>query len=307
MNLLQSSAKTKSRPTSQADRIFNILVYTVLLILFLAVAYPLIYVVSASVSDPAYVMTGKPLLFPVGINFDGYIALFEDWTILNGFKNSLIYTVLGTLANLILTTCCAYALSRRDLKGRRILSFILMFTIIFDAGIIPNYLVIRDFGLIFTRWALILPGAMNAWYVFIMKNFFQNNIPEELLEAAHLDGCSDLVFVTRIVLPLSGAIIAVVTLFVTVDYWGMFFYPLLYVNNPKLYPIQLVLREILMQSNLPLDMLSGLSSFDAGKLQLRTHSIKYALIVVSSLPLLIAYPFVQKYFVKGVLIGSIKG
>ena len=299
--------KLPTSARSFSDAVFYIIVYFILFIIFAVVAYPLIYVLSASISDPQYVLSGRPILWPVGLNFDGYAALFEDIMIVHGFSNSVLYTVSGTIINLFLTISCAYALSRKDLKGRNLIAFLLMFTIIFDAGIIPNYLVVKDTGIIFTRWAMILPGAMNAWYVFIARTYFQNNIPLDMLEAARLDGCDDFKFLLRIVLPVSGAIIAVITLFVAVDYWGMFFYALLYINKVEMHPIQLVLREILMQSDVSLDMLAGLSGYDAAKLQLRTYSIKYALIVVASVPLLVAYPFVQKNFVKGVMMGSIKG
>ncbi|HEY8457822.1 MAG TPA: carbohydrate ABC transporter permease [Actinopolymorphaceae bacterium] len=296
------------RPTrireSRSDQFFMIVTYVVLTLFLLAVLYPLIFIVSASVSDPLAVSSGQVWLWPVDLNFNGYEEILKHKPIVRGFANSLFYVVVGTLVNVTLTLLAAYPLSRRDLVGRNWFMMLFVFTMMFSGGLIPTYLVVHDLGLLNTRWALILPTAMAVWNVIITRTYYQVTIPHELLEAARIDGCDDIGFFWRIVIPLSKPIIAVNALFYAVGHWNQFFNALIYLTNEALFPLQLVLREILIQSNIDPTMA------DAAELARRRELrdlLKYCLIVVASIPPLLAYPFVQKHFVRGIMIGSLKG
>jgi multiple sugar transport system permease protein/putative aldouronate transport system permease protein len=288
-----------------ADRAFNVINYIVLALFLVSVAYPLIYVFSASFSDPRAVISGRMWLLPVDVTLDGYRAVFRNSRILTGFQNSLFYTVVGTFVSVILTILAAYPLSRHDLAGRNIIMFFFVFTLLFGGGLIPTYLVVRETGLLNTRWALIIPTALSVYNMIITRTFFQTTIPDELLEAAQLDGCSDFRFLRDVVIPLSGPIIAVNALFYAVAQWNQYFNALIYLTNPDLFPLQLILREILIQNQVDLTQIA-----DIDQLMQRQNLqdlLKYSLIVVASAPVLIIYPFVQKHFVRGVLIGSLKG
>ncbi len=288
-----------------ADRVFNIVNYIVLAFFLLSVAYPLIYVLSASFSDPRAVISGRMWLWPVDVTLDGYRAVFRNSRILTGFQNSLFYTVVGTFISVVLTILAAYPMSRRDLAGRNVLMFFFVFTLLFGGGLIPTYLVVRETGLLDTRWALIIPTALSVYNMIITRTFFQTTIPDELLEAAQLDGCSDFRFLRDVVIPLSAPIIAVNALFYAVAQWNQYFNALIYLTNPDLFPLQLILREILVQNQVDLTQIA-----DVDQLMQRQNLqdlLKYSLIVVASAPVLIIYPFVQKHFVRGVLIVSLKG
>lgn len=288
-----------------ADRAFSIVNYLILALFLVAVAYPLIYIFSASFSDPSAVISGEMWLWPVDVTLDGYRAVFRNSRILVGFQNSLFYTVAGTLVSVTLTILAAYPLSRRDLAGRNVIMFFFVFTLLFGGGLIPTYLVVREVGMLNTRWALIIPTALSVYNMIITRTFFQSTIPDELLEAAQIDGCSDFRFVRDVVIPLSGPIIAVNALFYAVGQWNQYFNALIYLTNPDLFPLQLILREILVQNQVDLTQIS-----DVDQLLQRQNLqdlLKYSLIVVASAPVLIIYPFVQKHFVRGVLIGSLKG
>lgn len=288
------------------DRMFNFIIYTVLSLFTLSVLYPLIYIVSASLSDPDAVMAGKVWLWPVHPTWDGYTAVFKNERILSGFGNSLFYTAAGTLVNVFMTILAAYPLSRKDLYGRNVLMLLFVFTSMFSGGLIPSYLVVKDLGMLNTVWSLIIPSALGVWNVIITRTYFQTNIPAELLEASQLDGCNDFQFVRKIVLPLSGPIIAVIALYYAVGHWNQYFNALIYLKTPNLYPLQLVLREILVQNNVDSAMLGG-DVMELARREGLRQLLKYSLIVVATFPLLIVYPFVQKHFVKGVMIGSLKG
>ncbi|MGN6031610.1 MAG: carbohydrate ABC transporter permease [Thermomicrobiales bacterium] len=287
------------------DRIFNIVNYTILMLFLVAVAYPLIYVVSASLSDPRAVISGKMWLWPVDITLEGYKAVFRNPKIVTGFRNSLFYTVSGTFISVVLTLLAAYPLSRRDLKGRGIIMGLFLFTMLFNGGLIPTYLTVRSLGIINTPFAMILPAALSVYQVIITRTFFQTTIPDELLEAAHLDGSSDFRFVRDNVIPLSMPIIAVNALLYAVGQWNSFFNALIYLTNQSLFPLQLILREILIQNQM--DMANFGDVAQQMQRQNLQDLLKYSLIVVASLPVLIIYPFVQKHFVRGVMIGSLKG
>lgn len=290
---------------SGSDRAFNIVNYVILSIALIVVLYPLIYVVSASFSSSYAVLSGKVWLWPVDPSLDGYKAVFKNKNILTGFQNTIFYTLAGTLINVIMTIMAAYPMSRGDFRGRNAFMLLFVFTMMFSGGLIPTYFVVKDLHLIDTVWAMLIPTALSVWNVIIMRTYFQTTIPHELLEASQLDGCNDFRFLLRIVIPLSGPIIAVIALFYAVGHWNQYFNAMIYLKDPHLYPLQLILRDILVQNEVKIDMLGDVKS--AAARQGLRELLKYSLIVVSSVPLLLIYPFVQKFFVKGVMIGSIKG
>jgi putative aldouronate transport system permease protein len=287
------------------DRIFMAFNYLVLTLLLVVILYPLLYVLGASFSSGQAIASGRFWLWPVDATLAGYEAIFKNRMVLVGFYNSLFYTVVGTLINVVMTILAAYPLSRPELPGRRIIAFVFFFTLLFSGGLIPTYLVVRDLDLLSTRWAMILPTALSVWNVLIARTFFENNIPRELREAAELDGCDDFNFLARIVLPLSGSILAVLALFYGVAHWNSYFNALVYLYDQSLWPLQLVLRDILVQNQIDPGMLIDAREM-AAKAQLR-EVLKYSLIVVATVPLLLVYPFVQQHFVKGVMLGSVKG
>ena len=290
---------------SLGDRSFTVVNYFFLCFMALIVLYPLIYILSASFSDSDAVISGRVWLWPVEPNVEGYKAIFKNGMIGTGFLNSLLYTAAGTAINVALTVLAAYPLSRHDFVGRTPLLFVFLFTMMFTGGLIPTYLLVQDLGLMDTRWALLLPTAMSVWNMIITRTYFQTTLPREMLEAAHLDGCSDFKYLWKIVIPLAGPILAVITLFYAVGHWNQYFNALLYLKSRDLLPLQIVLREILVQNQLDLSMLTDVE--EAAKREGLRELLKYSLIVVSSAPMLLIYPFVQKFFVKGIMIGSIKG
>lgn len=294
-----------SNPLS--DRIFYTVNYTLLSIFLLLVLYPFIYVISCSFSSGDALMRGAVWLLPVKPSLDGYKAVFSYTPIWSGYLNSLVYMAAGTLLNVVMTIMAAYPLSRKDLMGRKGFMFYFMFTMLFNGGLIPNFLLISRLGLMNTRLAIILPAAMSAFNVIVTRTFFSQTIPQDLLESAKIDGCSDVRFLVRIVVPLSGPIIAVIALWVAVAFWNSYFSALIYLNDDKLYPLQIVLRNILIVTT-QIDF--SKTSVDPKLLQQSQYMaqvLKYGTIIVGSVPLMILYPFVQKYFVKGVMIGSLKG
>ncbi len=297
----------KKRTRIRDDVGFNIVNYTILTVILLIVAYPLIYIVSASFSSTAAVMANRVWLWPVEPSLKGYEAVFNNKDILTGFGNSIFYTLAGTFVNLVVTLAAAYPLSRRDLRPRNFIMLVFSFTMFFAGGMIPSYLLVSNLGLLNTRWSVILPGALNVYNMIIARQFFASNIPTELLEASQLDGCSDFQFIFRVVVPLSGAIVAVLGLFFAVGHWNAYFSALLYIGDRKKYPLQVFLREILIQNTIDASMTGSVSIEDEVVKQGLEDLLKYSLIIVASVPVLIIYPFVQKYFVKGVMIGSIKG
>jgi putative aldouronate transport system permease protein len=289
---------------SFGDRVFMFFVYLFLLFCLLIVLYPLIYIVSASFSDPIAVTAGRVWLFPVDLTLRGYEVTFQNPQIITGYLNSLFYTVFGTLISVTLTVLIAYPLSRHDLYGGGLIMFLITFTLIFSGGLIPTYLIVKDLGMIDTRWALLIPQAIAAFQVIIARTFFRSAIPFELVEAAELDGCNDLQFLRAVVLPLSKPIIAVLALMYAVSQWNGYFDALIYLKSSDLQPLQLVLRNILILNT------TSSGSMDATAMAQRQQLadlLKYCLVVVATLPVLLIYPFVQRYFVKGMLIGSIKG
>ena len=288
---------------SAGDRIFLGFIYVILTLLVIIVLYPLIYIISSSISSPAAVTSGRVWLWPVDLSFRGFEELFRRGEVITGYLNSIFYTTAGTLISVTLTIMIAYPLSRRSFFGRNALMMFITFTMIFSGGLIPTYMVVKGLNLIDTRWALLIPNAICVWQVIIARSFFQTSIPEELLEASEIDGCSDLRFIWSVVLPLSKPIIAVLVLMYAVGQWNAYFDALIYLKSADLFPLQLILRSIIIQNN------SG-SNMDAIAMvekQQLAELLKYSLIVVATLPVLIIYPFVQRYFVQGMLVGSVKG
>ena len=287
------------------DTLFDVFSTLLLLVAVVLVAYPLIYVVSASFSSTDAVMAGKVWLLPVDLSLKAYEAVFNYESILTGYMNSAIYTLLGTGVNLVLTTLCAFCLSRKDFFGRGVVSGMVLFTMLFNAGLIPNYLLINGLGWLDTIWAIIIPNAMSAWYVILMRSYFENSIPEELFEASGMDGCSVFRQLVSIVIPLSGPIIAVIALYCAVGIWNSYFDAFIYLSDKSKFPLQVVLRNILILNQMDMSAVADLR--DMASRQGMSNLLKYAIIVVSSAPLLALYPFVQKYFVKGIMVGSVKG
>lgn len=288
-----------------ADPVFTVIATGILLFALTAVIYPLYFVVIASVSEPSAIYEGRVWLWPQGFTLEGYQHILSDGRILRGFGNSLLYTVLGTTIAVGVTLCAGYALSRKDLPFRGFLMMLFIVTMFFDGGLIARYLVVKDLGMLNTIWAVVLPGAVGVWNLIIARSFFEQNIPQELMEASMLDGASDFRFFTRIVLPLSVPLIMLMTMTHMVAYWNSFFDALIYLQDDNLYPLQLILRNILIQQELTAT--AGTGSIDSYAAAQRTAELtKYAMIIISSAPLLIALPFLQKHFTKGALIGAVK-
>jgi multiple sugar transport system permease protein/putative aldouronate transport system permease protein len=287
------------------DLIFYIVIFIVLSLFFLIVLYPCIFVLSASFSSGGAVQAGRVVLWPVGLSLEGYRTVFNTTTIWLGFRNSIFYTVAATCLNIAMTMTTAYCLSRSDVPGRNFITLLFTFTMFFNGGMIPTYMLIQHLGMLNTPLALIIPGAIGVYNMIIAKTFIQSSIPPELLDAAKIDGCSDIYYYIRIVLPLSKAIIAVLVLFYGVGHWNAYFNAMIYLHNKELYPLTIFLREILMASQI------DPSTVQDPEMQMRMAEaaalIKYSLIVVTVIPVILIYPFVQKYFVKGVMIGSVKG
>lgn len=290
------------------DIIFDFMIFILCLLIFFVVAYPLYFVVIASVSDPALVATGKVTLFPKGFSLFGYKEIFGDSRIWIGYKNTIVYTTLGTLLNLALTLPAAYVLSRRDFKPRRILMFIFVVTMFFNGGLIPTYILMRELHLTNSMWVFIIPFSVNVFNLIITRTFFETAIPYELYEAASMDGCSHFQYFFKIVLPLSKAVVAVITLYYLVGHWNNFFTGLIYIRDYALQPLQIVLRDILLSNQVFAEGAgTGGAVGSGGYAQQYADQVKYGVIIVSTLPILIFYPFIQKYFDKGVMIGSVKG
>ncbi|WP_205328238.1 carbohydrate ABC transporter permease [Glycomyces sp. YM15] len=287
---------------TRVDRIFMVGVYALLTTFMLIVLVPLINIVASSFSSPAAVSGGRVFLWPVDFTLIGYKAVLTSDAILTGFGNSLFYAVVGTLVSVALTVMIAYPLSRSELVGRKVLIGGVLFTMLFSGGLIPTYMVVRALGLLDTRWALILPAAIGAWQVLIAMTFFRSSIPGELYEAAQLDGASDLRFLWSIVLPLSKPLLAVIALMYGIGQWNSYFSALIYLRSEELYPLQLVLRNILIVNNT-----GGTNLADQMAAEQMADLMKFSLIVVSTVPVMLVYPFVARHFTKGVMLGSVKG
>lgn len=297
----------KSRSTE--DKIFDAVLFVLLTLVFLIVAYPLYFIIISSISDPIAVAGGEVTFFPIGFTLDGYKAVFEEQTVMRGFVNSLFYTVIGVAINIGVTIPTAYALSRSDFVLRKPIIFYYMITMFVSGGMMPTYLIVKNTGLLDSVWALVIPGALSVYNMIVARTFFQTNIPGELLEAAKLDGCGNTRFFLYICLPISGAIIAIMVLYYGIGHWNSYFSALLYITSREKWPLQMELRNILLQNSMSSSsgVLTGEALKEKERLDAIKEMMKYSLIIVSSVPMLVLYPFIQKHFVKGVTIGSVKG
>ncbi len=286
-----------------SDKVFLTIDWIVLSLFLLIIAYPLLFVISASFSAGTSIMSLS--LLPARPSLEGYRAVFEYKDIWTGYGNSLIYMIVGTFISLAVTTMCAYPLSRPDFKGKGFIMVLCMITMYFSGGLIPTYLTIRSLGLLQTRWSVLLPGAMSVYNMIVMRTYMKTQIPLEMLESSQLDGCGPIRYLTSIVLPLSGPIMAVIGLFYAVGHWNAYFDAMIYLSGKRgLYPLSVILREILVLNNTNIDEVDFTTMM---LLEERRNLMKYSVIVVSCLPVMMIYPFVQRYFVKGVMIGAVKG
>lgn len=290
----------------RSDKVFDITNTVLMIVIFLLFSWPLWFIIIASFSDPAAVWNGKVVLLPKGFNIDAYREILKYKSIWLGYRNTILYTVLGTVINLVLTICTAYPLSRKDFMPRNFFMFMFMLTMYFSGGLIPTYLVVNKLNLVNTVWAMIIPGAISIYNVIITRTYFINSIPGSLQEAAELDGANSLQFLMRVVLPLSKPVIAVIALYYAVGHWNDFFSALIYIHKKDLLPLQTFLRDLLIQNQVNIDM-TGLDPAAAERKMKLAQTIKYGVIVVSTVPVLCIYPLVQKHFVKGIMIGSVKG
>lgn len=300
---------TKKIRRSKEDVIFDAVLFIILTLIFVIVAYPLYFIIISSVSDPKAVAGGKVIFYPIGLNFKGYVEVFKDSRIIRSFLNSLFYTFCGTLINLAVTLPTAYALSRKKFFLKKPVTIFYMITMFIGGGMIPTYLVVQKTGLLDTMWSLIIPGALSVYNMIVARTFFQQNISEELYEAAELDGCGHGKFFFSVALPLSGAITAIMVLYYGVGHWNAYFNALLYMQTESKFPLQLILRSILVQNEAQQNQQAVGAAARAALEESRqlAELMKYSLIIISSIPVLVIYPFIQKHFVKGVMIGSLKG
>lgn len=299
--------KIKKCKMSKDDIIYMIITRIFLIALMVIVLYPLYFVLVASVSDPTYVNSGELLLWPKGFTLLGYKRVFTDNRILTGYANTILYTAAGTVLGVCCTMLAAYALSRRDLPGRKIITLLFIFTMYFSGGMIPYYLVVKGLGLVNSRLFMILTGSVSVYNIVIAKSFLESNIPEELRDAASIDGCGNGRFFAQIVIPLSKAVIAVIALYLAVSYWNSYFNAMMFLTDSQKYPLQLFLRQILLTVSQSVSANSNLDPEALIQLEQMGQVIKYGVIVVATVPIICVYPFIQKYFVKGVMIGSVKG
>lgn len=295
---------------SKTDRIFLAFVYAMLIIALVIVAYPLVYITSASISDPSVVNSGEMWLWPKEITFKGYTTILQNKDIWRGYFNTIIYTVVGTSLNLFVTIPAGYVLSRKDFPLKGLFTKMMIVTMFVSGGMIPSYILVNNLGLTNSMWALILPGAASVYNIVVTRTFFQSSIPDELTEAAVMDGATNFKIFTAVVLPLSKPIVAVMALFYGVGHWNQYFEALLYIDDRSKYPLQMVLREILVLQDLssnPSTMMSEATAEYLNQQQNLSAIIKYGVMIVATLPIIMIYPFLQKYFVKGVMLGSLKG
>lgn len=297
-------AATKKVREPFGDRVFLVVITLMLAVMLALVLLPLIYIVASSFSSATAVSAGRVKFWPVEFSLHAYKVALSNPQVLRGYYNSLIYAVAGTLISVTLTVAIAYPLSRKTFFGRNVLMTVLIFTMLFSGGLIPTYMVVQDLGLLNTRWALLIPNAIGVWQVIIARTFFAHSIPDELYEAATLDGASELRFLRSVVLPLSKPLLAVLVLMYTIYQWNTYFDALVYLKDPDLYPLQIVLRNMLILNQRNVGATDVAQQLQQQQL---ANVLKYALIVVSSLPVLIIYPFIARHFTKGVLVGAVKG
>lgn len=302
--LNNTNIKRNRIQSSFSDKIFNIIIILLSILVFVAIAYPLWFIIIASISSSDLVNLGKVTFYPRDILFYGYEQILKDPRIWNGYLNTILYVIVGTLVNIAVTMPAAYALSRRDFKARSVIMFYFVFTMFFNGGIVPTYMTVSSLHLISTREIFIIFMALNTFNLIIARTFIENSIPHDLYEAAILDGCSHISYFMKVVMPLSKALISVLILYYAVYHWNDFFNALLFNSNEKYEPLQIVLRRILILNEA---FKNGNGSVGGGYAQRSADQVKYAVIIISTVPILCVYPFIQKYFDKGVMIGAIKG
>lgn len=303
---MTTAKKTSSTAIKRirGDVVFDVVNASILIVMMLVVLYPLIYVVSCSVSSPLLVVQSKVVLFPKGMTKVAYEHVFNNSLILSGYGNTILYTLIGTSINLVMTIMAAFPLSQKTFGVRKGITFLFTFTMLFSGGLVPTFLTVQRLGLMDTVWALVLPGAISAWNMLIMKNYFQTSIPGELYEAARIDGADWMTILLQLVLPLSMPIVAVMILYYGVSHWNSYFSALIYLRDRMRYPLQLIMRSYFSGNDFAEQ---GGGGEDTATALLLTETIKYALIVIASFPMLCLYPFMQRFFVKGVMLGAVKG
>ncbi|MGO4108604.1 carbohydrate ABC transporter permease [Paenibacillus sp. YAF4_2] len=302
---MEAATKLTLQPKKlgNSDKIMETLLYIWAVLVLIIVLYPLYFIIIASFSDPSAVGNGQVWVIPKGFTLDGYKELLNHSNIWVGYRNTIIYTVVGTLIGLVVNISAGYALSRKDLVGRKFLSLFFIFTMFFNGGLVPTFLTIRDFHMYDTFWVMVLPFSVAVFDIIVARTFFRTGIPTELWEAAQIDGCGNLRFYAQMVLPLSKPIIAVLALWFAVGQWNSYFNALIYLQNENLYPLQLILRDILVTNQ----MQTALGTGEAAQIALRlANLLRYSVIIVATVPIMCIYPFVQKHFNKGVMIGAVK-
>ena len=295
--------KRRGLRSCRQDRVYYALCYTFISVLTLSVLYPIVYIISASFSSGAAIAAGRVWLFPVEFSLRGYQAVLKYDNVWIGYRNTIFYAVVGTMVNVAMTLICAYPLSRKNLRGRKWISLLFTLTMIFSGGMIPGYMLVKQLNMVNTVWAMLIPGAMSIYNMIVTRTFLQTTISDYLLEAAKIDGCSDFRFFFLIVLPLSKAVIAVIALFYAVGHWNAYFNAFLYLTDKNLYPLQIFLKDILVQNQFSADLVDPEIVAEMQNMQ---AILKYSMIIVSTVPLFCFYPFTQRHFVKGVMIGSVK-
>lgn len=297
----------KKKGLSQ-DRIFDWVNDVLMLVMLVIFTWPLWFVFIASFSDPIAVNSGQVLLWPKDVMWNGYEMTFEHKDLWTGYKNTIIYTVVGTFLNLVLSVCFAYPLSRKNFKLKKLFLIMFVFTMYFSGGMIPTYLIVKKMHILNTGWAMMIPSAISVYNALIIRSYFVNSIPAELEEAATLDGANTAQYLWKVVLPLSKPVLAVVGLYYAVYHWNDYYNALIYIYKDSLYPLQSVLRSILMTSNSLVDATASAADAEAMEAAFNTYlAMRYCVIIVAAVPMLCVYPFIQKFFVKGVMVGSVKG
>ncbi|MCL2060676.1 MAG: carbohydrate ABC transporter permease [Oscillospiraceae bacterium] len=292
------------RDTSLSSKLLDVLVHTVMAVVLVATLYPVLFVLAASFSSKIAVDAGQVTVYPIGFHIDNYNLVFSESRIMRAFSNSVRYTAIGTLSNLAVTSMMAYALSRRQLAFRKLYNWIIIIPLYFSGGLIPTFILMVSLGFYGSMWALILPNLVGITNLIIMRTFFQS-LPIELEESASLDGANDLLIFFRIILPLSKPVIFTILLYYLVFYWNSWFSAFIYLPDAKMAPLQLVIRELIVMGQSILQAVESGTTSDLGEINL--NGIRYATLFVSMIPMLVIYPFIQKYFVQGVMIGSLKG
>lgn len=298
------SNKDNLNKATKGDKTFDIVSYIFLLLFTILIFYPIYFVIIASFSDPTYIATGEVLIAPKGFNVDGYGEVFKNEMILSGYMNSFLYAIVGTVINLFVTLFAAYPLARKGLRGKTVIMIYFTITMFINGGMIPNYINLQNLGLIDTMWAIVLPGAVSVYNIIIARTYLQSSIPKDLNEAASIDGCGHIRYFFSMVMPLSGPIIAVLILFSAVGLWNSYMAPMLYLSDNAKYPLQVVLRSILIQNQTDIMIEDSEALIEQLKL---AEKMKYSLIIIASIPVLMLYPLVQKHLVKGIMLGSLKG